>query len=82
MDFLGHIFSLDFVWFIFTLFGVNCEKKKKKIELDDNRSLFHMNGDVLCFFGQLRPTKMLFKHRVYRYQVVRQYKHIVIKPKT
>jgi hypothetical protein len=29
-------------------------------------TLFHMNGGVICFFGQLRPTKMLFKHSVVR----------------
>jgi hypothetical protein len=45
--------------------GVNCGKSLNYriwMTMESFLTLFHMNGGVICFIGQLRPTKMLFKH--------------------
>jgi hypothetical protein len=66
------------IFFSNTLFAVNCEKRPKCqiwINIESVWTLFHMNGGVIGFFGQLWPTYMLFKHSVSNYLVT--YIHVL-----
>ena len=65
-----HRFSLDYCH---TFRGQLWRKKTNYqiwMTIESFWTVFHMNGGVLGFLRQLRPTKMLFKHSVCSYQKV------------